>query len=251
MVKLKWDRNYDTVTRWLHIPTVVHISAVRDAVQWNHKKGYNAESSLINQLYETACMIEEASHYNVGMWQADSTAAIVPSTPQLTLSEPTLQMGTNQSAMMTKNSAAWHPILKWPAPSGQPPETTQPPVPGSSMKLNFPTKPADWKVDHSTNRSNVTSFECGNPGHRRMEYPHLKLGLGTAAVRAKGQWWDETRTHASTNQWRGGRWAPEHWGPENNHTLSGYREINGVKAHCWTAEVKGCCYLPNWYEPWA
>ena len=28
------------------------------------KKGYNAEFSTINQLYETACMIEEASHYN-------------------------------------------------------------------------------------------------------------------------------------------------------------------------------------------
>ena len=28
------------------------------------KKAYNAEFSTINQLYETACMIEEASHYN-------------------------------------------------------------------------------------------------------------------------------------------------------------------------------------------
>ena len=28
------------------------------------KKGYNTEFSTINQLYETACMIEEASHYN-------------------------------------------------------------------------------------------------------------------------------------------------------------------------------------------
>ena len=28
------------------------------------KKGYNAEFSNINQLYETAHMIEEASHYN-------------------------------------------------------------------------------------------------------------------------------------------------------------------------------------------
>ena len=31
------------------------------------KKGYNAEFSTINQLYETACMIEEASCYNHGM----------------------------------------------------------------------------------------------------------------------------------------------------------------------------------------
>ena len=31
------------------------------------KKGYNAEFSTIDQLYETACMIEEASRYNHGM----------------------------------------------------------------------------------------------------------------------------------------------------------------------------------------
>ena len=31
------------------------------------KKGYNAEFSTIDQLYETARMIEQASHYNHGM----------------------------------------------------------------------------------------------------------------------------------------------------------------------------------------
>ena len=31
------------------------------------KKGYNAEFRTIDQLYETACMIEEAFHYNYGM----------------------------------------------------------------------------------------------------------------------------------------------------------------------------------------
>ena len=31
------------------------------------KKGYNTEFSTINQLYGTACMIEEASCYNHGM----------------------------------------------------------------------------------------------------------------------------------------------------------------------------------------
>ena len=36
------------------------------------KKGYNAEFSTINQLYETACMIEEASCYNHGMWHVES-----------------------------------------------------------------------------------------------------------------------------------------------------------------------------------
>ena len=36
------------------------------------KKGYNAEFSTIDQLYENACMIEEASHYNHGMRCAEN-----------------------------------------------------------------------------------------------------------------------------------------------------------------------------------
>ena len=36
------------------------------------KKGYNAEFSTIDQLYETACMIEEASHYNHRMQCAEN-----------------------------------------------------------------------------------------------------------------------------------------------------------------------------------
>ena len=37
------------------------------------KKGYNTEFSTINQLYETACMIEEASRYNHGMRHIKNT----------------------------------------------------------------------------------------------------------------------------------------------------------------------------------
>ena len=41
------------------------ISALHDSLRNEVlKKGYNAEFSTINQLYETARMIEEASHYN-------------------------------------------------------------------------------------------------------------------------------------------------------------------------------------------
>ena len=49
------------------------ISALRDSL-CNEvlKKGYNAEFSTINQLYETACMIEEASHYDHGMQHAEN-----------------------------------------------------------------------------------------------------------------------------------------------------------------------------------
>ena len=44
------------------------VSALRDSLHNEVlKKGYNAKFSTINQLYETAHMIEEASHYNHGM----------------------------------------------------------------------------------------------------------------------------------------------------------------------------------------
>ena len=44
------------------------VSALRDSLRNEVlKKGYNAKFSTIDQLYETACMIEEASRYNQGM----------------------------------------------------------------------------------------------------------------------------------------------------------------------------------------
>ena len=44
------------------------ISALRDSLRNEVlKKGYNAKFSTIDQLYESARMIEEASHYNHGM----------------------------------------------------------------------------------------------------------------------------------------------------------------------------------------
>ena len=57
----------------IHLPNIYtfckqFISALCDSL-CNEvlKKGYNAEFSTIDQLYETAHMIEEASHYNHGM----------------------------------------------------------------------------------------------------------------------------------------------------------------------------------------
>ena len=57
----------------IHLPNVYtfhkqFVSALRDLLHNEVlKKGYNAEFSTINQLYETAHMIEEASCYNHGM----------------------------------------------------------------------------------------------------------------------------------------------------------------------------------------
>ena len=60
-------------TQMIHLPDIYmfrkwFILALRELL-CNEvlKKGYNAEFSTIDQLDETACMIEEASHYNHGM----------------------------------------------------------------------------------------------------------------------------------------------------------------------------------------
>ena len=60
-------------TQMIHPPNVYmfhkwFVSALHDSL-CNEvlKKGYNAKFSTIDQLYETACMIEEASCYNHGM----------------------------------------------------------------------------------------------------------------------------------------------------------------------------------------
>ena len=60
-------------TQIMHLPDVYtfrkqFILALHDSLHNEVlKKGYNTKFSTINQLYETACMIEEASHYNHGM----------------------------------------------------------------------------------------------------------------------------------------------------------------------------------------
>ena len=57
------------------------ISALRDSLHNEVlKKGYNAKFSTIDQLYETAHMIEEASRYNHGMRCAENTHTVANST---------------------------------------------------------------------------------------------------------------------------------------------------------------------------
>ena len=57
------------------------VSALHDSLRNEVlKKGYNAEFSTINQLYETARMIEEASHYNHGMQHTENVHTAVSNT---------------------------------------------------------------------------------------------------------------------------------------------------------------------------
>ena len=64
-------KNLKKYAMWMiHLPNVYtfckqFVSALCDSLRNEVlKKGYNAEFSTIDQLYETACMIEEASRYN-------------------------------------------------------------------------------------------------------------------------------------------------------------------------------------------
>ena len=73
-------------TWMIHLPDVYtfrkqFVSALCDSL-CNEvlKKGYNAEFSTINQLYKTAHMIEEASHYNHGMRRAENAHIAVSNT---------------------------------------------------------------------------------------------------------------------------------------------------------------------------
>ena len=67
------SEQYDGIAHMIYLPDVYmfckwFVSALHDSL-CNEvlKKGYNTKFSTIDQLYETACMIEEASHYNHGM----------------------------------------------------------------------------------------------------------------------------------------------------------------------------------------
>ena len=73
-------------TWMIHPPNVYtfrkrFVSALHDSLRNEVlKKGYNAEFSTIDQLYETAHMIEEASCYNHGMRWAENAHTAVSNT---------------------------------------------------------------------------------------------------------------------------------------------------------------------------
>ena len=79
--------NLKKYAAWMiHLPNVYtfckqFVSALHDLL-CNEvlKKGYNAKFSTIDQLYETAHMIEEASHYNHWMRCAENTHTAVSNT---------------------------------------------------------------------------------------------------------------------------------------------------------------------------
>ena len=95
--------NLKTYAAWMIHPPDVYmfckwfVSALCDSLRNEVlKKGYNAEFSTIDQLYETARMIEEASLYNHGMQRAENAHTAVSNTKPATHKTllPTVQLRT-------------------------------------------------------------------------------------------------------------------------------------------------------------
>ena len=94
--------------RMIHLPDMYtfhkqFVSALHDLL-CNEvlKKGYNAEFSTIDQLYETAYMIEEASHYNHGMQCAENAHTAASNTKPAAYKTPLL-MGQSRTIIGREN----------------------------------------------------------------------------------------------------------------------------------------------------
>ena len=83
-------------TQMIHLPNMYmfckrFVLALHDSLHHEVlKKGYNAEFSTIYQLYETAHMIKEASHYNHGMRHAENVHTAASNTKPAAYKTPLL-----------------------------------------------------------------------------------------------------------------------------------------------------------------
>ena len=102
------------------------------------KKGYNAKFSTINQLYETACMIEEASHYNHGMRCVKNAHTAVNNTKP-TAHKALLPMAQLRTVVGRENVVhRMQPMRTYNAPK---PEQKTVQVKDSSTKPSYQQKP--------------------------------------------------------------------------------------------------------------
>jgi Retrotransposon gag protein len=116
------------------------VSALRETLRNEVlKKGYNAETSSLEALCDTARMIEEASRYNQGMHRAEA-ASTAASTYRLAPDKPNTLMGLNRPAPFVKNGTFQRVPPQRPAQAGKPPEAKPPQASGSSAKSNYPPK---------------------------------------------------------------------------------------------------------------
>ena len=146
------------------------------------KKGYNAEFSTINQLYETAQMIGEASHYNHGMRCVESAHTAASNTKPAAYKTQPL---TGQSKTVVGRENIMHHTQTTCAYNARKPEQKNVQVRDSLTKPSYRQKPLPQPPEREGNSRNVTCYECGQPGHIWTNCPHLTK-VRTVAVRADG-----------------------------------------------------------------
>jgi Retrotransposon gag protein/Zinc knuckle len=146
------------------------------------KKGYNAETSSLDVLCDTACMIEEASRYNQGMHRVEA-ASTAANAYRLAPGKPNTSTGLNRPAPFVEGGTFQRVPPQRPAQAGRPPEAKPPRAPGSSAKPNYPPKQQTLLRPQNRLQNSSACFECGQPGHIRANCPKLKQGLRMAATR--------------------------------------------------------------------
>jgi hypothetical protein len=101
------------------------------------KKGYNAETSSLDAVCNTARMIEEASRYNQGMHRAEA-ANTAANAYRLAPSKPSTAPGLNRPVAFVEGSTFQRMLPQRPAQAGKTPEVKLSQASGSSAKPNYP-----------------------------------------------------------------------------------------------------------------
>ena len=131
--------------RMIHPPDVYtfckrFVAALRESLRNEVlKKGYNAEFSTIEQLYETARMVEEASRYNHGMRCVENATAMAASSAKLTAQKTRPQTGQTRASLGRESTTQQMPMAR--AYSAPKPEQRFAQVKDSSTKPSYRQKP--------------------------------------------------------------------------------------------------------------
>ena len=124
----------------IHLPNMYtfhkqFVSALHDSL-CNEvlKKGYNTKFSTIDQLYETACMIKEASRYNHGMQCTENTHTVASNTK---FAAYKTQLPTGQSRTIIGRENIVHHMQTTCVYNAPKPEQKTVQVKDSSTKLSY------------------------------------------------------------------------------------------------------------------
>ena len=173
--------------RMIHPPDVYtfrkrFVAALRESLRNEVlKKGYNAEFSTIEQLYETARMVEEASRYNHGMQRVENATATAASSAKLTAQKTRPQTGQTRASLGRESTTQQMPMAR--AYSAPKPEQRFAQVKDSSTKPSYRQKPLPRPPEKEISSTSNTCYECGQVGHIRPNCPRLAGKMRSAAIR--------------------------------------------------------------------